>query len=192
MHAPISSKRTVLAVLSLVVVSVLACRFGSSAKSSSPPAVAPTPTLSPVPVSQAAADRLEAKVRDQIINSESNKFTVTITDEEATSWLALQGASLPLADPQIHFGQDKVFISGKAGLGVSTRLDMVASVTVQNGQVVVKIEEASMGPLAVPPSLLKQVSTTINESITEAENAVHFTSVQVSPGQVTLQGTKNN
>jgi hypothetical protein len=192
MHAPISSKRTVLAAITLVVASVLACRFGSSAKPSSPPPPPPTPTLSPVPVSQAAADRLEAKVRDQIINSDSSEFTVTITDEEATSWLALQGTSLPLTDPQIHFGQDKVFISGKAGLGLSARLDMVASVTLQNGQVVVKIEGASMGPLAVPPSLLKQVSTTINESIAEAADVVHVTSVQVSPGQITIKGTKGD
>lgn len=172
----------------LVVSTALACRFGGQGRAS--PAATPTPTIVPVPVSQAAADRLESKIQDQVINSETASFSVTITDEEATSFLALEGASLPLTDPQIHFGQGKVFISGATGLGISARLELVASVTLDDGRVTVYVEEANMGRLAVPASLLDQISTTINESIAEAENAVRITYVEVSSGQITVQGTK--
>jgi len=172
----------------LVVSTALACRFGGQGRES--PVATATPTMEPIPVSQAAADRLETKIQDQVINSETANFSVTITDEEATSFLALNGASLPLTDPQIHFGQGKVFISGETGLGISARLELVASVTLDDGRVIVHVEEASMGRLAVPASLLDQISTTINESIAEAENVVRVTSVEVSQGQITVQGTK--
>jgi len=173
----------------LLAVSMLACSVGSKAKA---PVVTPTPTLEPVAVSQAAADRFKAEIRQQILDSDSTEFSLTITDEEATSFLALYGTELPMSNPQIHFGEDKVYLFGEANVGISAPLVLVAAVTLRDGQVTVQVEEAHIGRFDMPTSLRQQISTTINESIGDAANTVRITYVQVSPGQITLRGTKEN
>ncbi len=176
---------TVVSIGFLFFASLLACRLGGTSR----PAPA-TPTLVPVVVSQEAADRFQSKISQQILNNESDQFSVTFTDEEVTSFAALNSAELPISNPQIHFGSDKVYLSGEANVGITAQILLVATVKLNDGVVVIKVEEAKMGRLAMPDNLREQISTTINESIAEAANMVQITYVQVSPGQITLQGTK--
>ncbi len=171
----------------LFLAGVLACRFGGTARPA--PATA-TPTLVPVAVSQEAADRFQSKISQQVLNNESNQFSVTFTDEEVTSFAALNSAELPVSNPQVHFGSDKIYLSGEANVGITAQILLIATVTLNDGVVVIRVEEAKMGRLAMPDNLRSQISTTINESIAEAGNLVQITYVQVSPGQITLQGTK--
>ncbi|NOZ07196.1 MAG: hypothetical protein GXP41_12750 [Chloroflexi bacterium] len=173
----------------LFLATLLACRFGSTSRPATSPAT-PTPTLVPVVISQEAADRFQSKISQQVLNNESDQFSVTFTDEEVTSFAALNSTELPVSNPQIHFGNDKIFLSGKANVGITAQILLIATVRLNDGDVVIHVEEAKMGRLAMPDSLREQISTTINESIAEAGNMVQITYIQVSPGQITLRGTK--
>ena len=150
----------------------------------------------PVPVSEEAADRLDEKIilaYEEAFESPDSTFTLSMTDEEVTSWFVHRIATEPennIADPQIRFTEDKIY-SAVTMIGIlpfELRIKIVALFEVVDDQVNFEIESASAGVLPVPKlitDLLPQTET-VNEILQEAE--IELTSVEILKGELVLEG----
>jgi hypothetical protein len=121
-----------------------------------------------IEVSPEAAQRLEEKLKEALSGTSSGEFTITATDEEVTSLIAVQmekTSDTPMRDVQVHFGDDRL------------QVDIV---------------ESSAGVIPVPQSLLDSLSRTVNETIAEAQTKaqmqVQITEVTIGEGEITISG----
>ena len=135
---------------------------------------------------QTGEDRIMAAV-----DAPLGPFTVELTQEEATSLLALRLPGSPFLDPQVHFTNNRVYIAGVVNMGVPLRVMSVWSVVSPAGQPRVQLERASIGPFALPTLLLNSVSSTINEMIDESGTGVVATDVQIGEGRILVKGVKS-
>ncbi len=121
-----------------------------------------------------------------------------ITSEEMTSLAALSlktRADIPVSDPQIWFTAGKIYMLGKfEGLGsasVSALLVMRPLVT-DNGQLQVKLVEAKMGAFNVPDAVIKNITETINETLTNMQFNVQITGIDVREGEIIIAGKRTD
>lgn len=147
----------------------------------------------PVEVSEESARRLENNVSEALQQSPSSQFTLTITDEELTSWVALRVANESdsmISDPQIRFTQGKVFatLTLKGVLPVGVRVTLVSSVKVVDDRVQFEIQKSSAGPFPVPDFVLEALSQTINETLLEAQLDVQVISIEILESKIVIAG----
>src|SRR5437870_2572182 len=83
----------------------LACGTGLTA-------VHPTPPGGAIKPNPAAAAELENDIRNQIFGSTKKDFRLSITSQQATSYLSLRSTNLPLENLQVWFTQGKMFLRG--------------------------------------------------------------------------------
>ena len=127
----------------------------------------------PVEISEEAAASLEQKAVEAA--TANGVSTITITQEEATSYFTLRvmplaeqnGIQNPLQQPQIYFKGDGTVVlrSNIDFQGQKQTLRVVARPTVANGSLQVDITEGSIGPAPVPESILNQVEGQLAEAI---------------------------
>jgi hypothetical protein len=162
---------------------VLACSpcglLGSSA----------TPASDQVKISLDAANRLEAELSK--IVTRSGAFRLRITEEEATSYLALKMTEAPLANPQVRFRGGKIYLSGTFTPPLAADFSAISTAQVVNGQVRITIESMTLGPFPAPANLAASLNQTINETIAEAETKVTITEIQVLDRAIVIAGTKS-
>lgn len=163
-----------------------------------PDAVFAAPELpgGPVPISEEAADQLDEKIFQafqEALESPDGSFTLSMTDEEVTSWFVYRVATDPennIADPQIRFTEDKIY-SAVTMIGIlpfELRITIVALFEVVDDQVHFEIESASAGFLPVPKVIMDLLpqSETVNEIMQESE--IELTSVEILEGELVLKG----
>ena len=163
-----------------------------------PGVVAAAPELpgGPVPVSEQAADVLDEKILAAYRAAEAapdGSFTLTVTDEEATSWFVYRVATEPennIAEPQIRFVDGKIY-SAVTMVGVlpfELRIKLIALFQVIGGRVSFEIESTSAGFLPIPKQIMDLLpqSEMANDILDEA--GVQLTSIAISMGQMTIQG----
>ena len=172
----------VLAVLLLLCLAITACFVAS-----------PRPqrvTQTPVPVSDNAAQSGEDKI-NAVADAPLGPFSVDITDQEASSLLALRLPGSPFLNPQVRFLPDQFYVSGVVNMGVP--LNVASQWTIANAteQPRIVLERASIGPFALPSILLNSVSSTINEMIKESGTGVMPTAIHSSDGHIVIEGTKS-
>lgn len=151
---------------------------------------------SPIPVSTAAATQMQEAVKTAVAEAaETGQLNLTLTEEQLTSYVALQlaeQASTPITDPQIFLRDDKIQMFGTVDTGqVTAQAQVVIAVAIDaEGQLALTIEKADFGPIPVPQSLLENISTAIDQALTQQTggNAV-LSSVTIVDGQITLTGT---
>jgi uncharacterized protein YpmS len=157
---------------------------------------APTPPKN-IEVSQEAAQSLEEKLNEAMSSAGTGEFTITATDEEVTSLIAVQmekASDTPMRDVQVHFGDGRIHVWATLAdvLPFDMSVYLAGTVTVVNGQLQVDIVESSAGVIPIPQSLLDSLSQTINETIAEAEmrgqNKVQITEVTIGDGEITVSG----
>ena len=180
-------KHTVLPGLFLILVIItLACIPGNTDQ---------TPELpgGPVQVSEEAARRLENKITEALQQGPSSQLTLTITDEELTSWVALRVATeseAMVTDPQIRFTQGKAFVTVTlvGVLPINVRITLVSSVKVVGDRVQLEIQKSSAGPFPVPDFALDALSQMINETLLEAQLDVQVTSIEILESEIVIAG----
>jgi hypothetical protein len=118
-------------------------------------------------------------------------FSVTLTQEEATSLLALRLPGSPFLNAQVHFSDGKVYISGVVNMGVALKVVSMWSVAQSSGRPRVFLERAAIGPFSLAPFLLNSVSSTINEMIDESGTGIMPTNVRIGDGLLTVEGRKD-
>jgi uncharacterized protein YpmS len=115
-------------------------------------------------------DRLQERI-ESIEADNEGQFVVTITEEEVTA-LAEQTLEEmqdppPISQPQVLFRNDRVELYGTIHASNTTDvLGMLAlTVDVQDGDVLVTVEEIDVGPLPVPESLTEMVTERLNDAL---------------------------
>ena len=154
----------------------------------------PTPPH-PIPVSTEAAGQLESRIQQNLSGEPGQQFILRMTDAEVTSLVATELAQYdesPIADPQIWFTKGKVYATGRLTnvLPIETDVFIVASAWVQDGKVLVEIEEISAGAWPIPDGLLETVSQSANETVEELQLDVEITALEILEGEAIVKGIR--
>ena len=155
-----------------------------------------TPPGGPVVVTQEAADRLKENFnREMQEASTGDEFRLFITNEEITSLVALtleDSGAIPLADPQVWFTAGRVYMTGTASPLWPFRFKslIVATAVVRDGQIVVGVERAQMGPFPFPEGVLERASRSLNETLVEMQLDLTVNTLQILEGELQVAGTR--
>jgi hypothetical protein len=180
--------RLIIAVIGLALAS-LACDLSVSG---------PAAPGSPIPVSTEAAGQVPELWKAAATNAANQQLSVTITEEQLTSFVAIKlqdNPDAPVKDIQVFLRDGKIQIFGKAqGGSVNTTALIVIAVSVTpEGTALFTVEQADFGPLPVPSSLLEGLSSTLNEAFTGQVGSVasgfRVTSITIADGQMAITGT---
>ncbi len=145
-------------------------------------AQAPAPTVA---ISDDAAKRFEDKAE----GFGTKQFRIEFTEEEVTSYLALQlKDSLPLASPQVHFLPGKVVLEGDLTSPVRGHITLVGTLTVAGGRPQVQFQEARLGGITAPSSLLGSLSDSLDEAISANAADVEIQQIEVTTGRIVVSG----
>lgn len=178
----------ILCVLSVLVAASLACDLSVGG---------PTPPAPPIAVSTEAAGELQTVWKTAIDNSTDGQITVTLTEAQVTSYVAIklqEQKDAPLRDISVYLRDGKIQIYGTAkASNVSTTALIVVAVTLTpEGQLKFTIEKADFGPVPVPAQLLDGISASLNEAFTGQVGtlASGFTITQavIADGQMAITG----
>ncbi|MGQ9785698.1 MAG: hypothetical protein ACUVSF_03865 [Anaerolineae bacterium] len=156
----------------------------------------PTPPGGRVSVSAEAAERLRQNfARGLQEASTGGEFRLFVTNEEITSLAALtlqESGEMPLRDPQIWFTAGRVYMTGTFSPFWPLRFDslIVLTAVVQNGQIVVQIERAQMGPFPFPQRVLDTSSRSINETLTQMQSDLEVTRLEILEGELQIVGVR--
>lgn len=156
--------KSLVLVFSLLALTSLACGLGRQQQDE-----VTAPPGGPIPVSQEAADRLKQNFYQSLQEATStHEASLRITNEEITSLVANELSStgqIPLSNPQVWFTAGRIYITGEVdAVGpVNFNSLIVATAVVDEGRMVVRVEEAQMGPFDFPASLVESMTQTVNE-----------------------------
>jgi hypothetical protein len=147
------------------------------------------------PYAVTPSDEAIAGLKERFVPREDGSFTITITDEEATSVavkaLAQQEDAIPISDPQVFFRNGRVEAYGTVHMsGSLASPGMIAfSIAVDsNDQPTVIIEEMVVGPLPAPAPILETANEEIHRVLQENTGAAIITDVQIGDKQMTISG----
>lgn len=153
----------------------------------------PTPPR-PLVISTEAATQLEARIEQSLRGEPGQQFILRMTDVEVTSLVASKLAEYeesPVTDPRIWFTKGKIYGTGRVEIfSIPTPFLVIASARIEDGQVVVTIEDSSAGVLPVPQRLLQTISQSINETIQEAQLELEVTALEILEGEIIIKGTR--
>jgi hypothetical protein len=173
----------------LLVLTGLACGIGGDGEQIGPPG-------GPIPVSQEATDRLKQNFHQALQEASStHESQLRVTNEEITSLVAIeltQTGQIPLSDPQIWFTAGRIYITGKVkGFGFFTFNSLiVATAVVDDGGLVVKVQEAQMGPFDFPDNLLVSITDTVNETLAGILIDLEITRLEILEGEMFVVGKR--
>lgn len=181
-----------LALLALLLLAVLACGPCSLFSRTAPSSQESVPTIE---VSQAAAQRLEDKLREQLQENPNPQFLIRITNEEATSLVNARLAEAeepPIQEPRVWFTRGHIYVSGRLVNLVPAPMDalLVASVKVVDGQARLHFDDATVGTVKVPKVVLSELEQTVNDALATAQINLTITEVQVREGELVVVGRK--
>lgn len=178
-------------VVSLLVLTSLACRLGGQDETVGPPG-------GPIPVSQEAADRLKQNFYQSLQEATStHEARLRITNEEITSLVANELTStgqIPLSNPQVWFTSGRIYITGEVDTvgPVDFNSLIVATAVVDEGRMVVRVEEAQMGAFDFPATLVESMTQTVNEILTGVivDADLDITRLEILEGEMFVIGTR--
>lgn len=181
------------ALVALLLLAVLACGPCSLFSCTAP--AQQQETIPTVEVSQAAAQRLEDKLREQLQENPNPQFLIRITNEEATSLVnarLAEAAEPPIQDPRIWFTRGRIYVAGRLINIVPAPMDalLVASVKVVEGQARLQFDDATVGAVKVPKMVLSELEQTVNDALATAQINLTITEVQVREGELVIVGRK--
>jgi uncharacterized protein YpmS len=154
----------------------------------------PTPPH-PVAISTESAGQLEARIQQNLTGEPGQQFILRMTDAEVTSLIATELASYdesPVTNPQVWFTKGKIYGTGRLVNVVPIEADfyVVATASIQDGKVVVKIDEISAGALPIPSSVLTTISQSVNETVDEMQLDVEITALEILEGEIIVKGVR--
>jgi hypothetical protein len=187
-----SFTRNLIFVLSLSILTSLACSLGGSSEQLQPPGGS-------IPISLEAADRLKQNFNQALQEASGNhESQLRITNEEITSLVAAElteTGRIPVTDPQVWFTAGRIFMTSKVQVFGPFRLNsvIVATAVVDNGQMLVRVQEAQMGPFDFPDRLLESTTQTINETVAGILIGadLNITRLEILEGEMFVIGTRN-
>lgn len=154
----------------------------------------PTPPH-PIAVSVESAEQLESRIQQNLGGEPGKQFIMRMTDTEVTSLVATKLAQYdesPVVNPQIWFTKGKIYGSGRLVnvLPIQANVYLVASARIEDGQVVVSLEETSAGALPIPDRMLETISRSINETMEELQLEMQVTALEILEGEAIIKGIR--
>jgi hypothetical protein len=154
----------------------------------------PTPPH-PIAVSTEAASQLEARIEQNLNGQPGQQFILRMSDAEVTSLLSVELAKIdeaPVANPVLWFTKGKIYATGRLVnvIPVSADFSMVTSPHVQDGKVVITIDEISAGAVPIPRVVLDKVSQSLNQTIDELQLDVEITALEILEGEAIVKGIR--
>lgn len=154
----------------------------------------PTPPHS-IAVSVESAEQLESRIQQNLGGEPGKQFIMRMTDTEVTSLVATKLAQYdesPVVNPQIWFTKGKIYGSGRLVnvLPIQANVYLVASARIEDGQVVVSLEETSAGALPIPDRVLETISRSINETMEELQLEMQVTALEILEGEAIIKGIR--
>jgi uncharacterized protein YpmS len=154
----------------------------------------PTPPR-PIAVSTESAAQLESRIQQNLAGEPGKQFIMRMTDAEVTSLVATKLAQYdesPVVEPQIWFTKGKVYGTGRLVnvLPIDTKFFVVASARIEDGQVVISIEESSAGALPIPERMLNTISRSLNETVDEIQLELQVTALEILEGEAIVKGIR--
>lgn len=156
-----------------------------------------------IPVSEEAAQRAEQKVAAALeAASQTRSFTVTLTQEEVTSWVALRaetyalqaGERVPLDNLQIYLDDNVVRLYSDyndSGVSAGALVTVTPRVT-PAGLVEAEVTAAQVGPVALSAADLEALNQAIHDNLSAAmarlEGRYQITGLSVDDGLITVSG----
>jgi hypothetical protein len=183
--------KNLIIILALLFLTSLACSSGSSAEEIKPPG-------GHIPVSEEAAERLKQNFYQALQEASNNhESQLRVTNEEMTSLFArelTETGRIPMRVPQIWFTSGRIYISGEVSpLGPLTFDSLiVATAIVDEGQLVVKVQEAQMGSFDFPEAFLESMTQTVNESLANSLIDLDITRLEILEGEIFVLGTRSD
>ncbi len=171
--------------LSVLVLFSLACGF--LGRASAPPEAE---QLEPVPVSEEAAQQFSEKLKQAQAVQADETVTLTFTEEEVTSFIALNMPSEEsgIENLQVHFRDGRIYITGSIKVGPSTqKLFVKIRPSVENGQVALEFEEATLGPISLPDPIKELISEQILAAFNTDNQRAEIKSIRVDEGSITIE-----
>jgi hypothetical protein len=184
-----STRKRLAFILSLLVLTGLACGLGGQDQTPSPPGGS-------IPINQEAADQLKQNFNQALQEATStHEASLRITNEEITSLVAQElseTGQIPMSNPQVWFTSGRIYISGQVNAVGPVNLNslIVATAVVEEGRMVVKVEEARMGPFAFPESLIESITQTVNETMAGllVDADLEITRIEILEGEMFVIG----
>ena len=152
----------------------------------------PTPPHRVV-VSTEASGQLESRIQQNLSGQPGQPFILRMTDAELTSLLVTKLAQYgepPVDALMVWFTRGKLYATGRLAnvVPISVRLFMIASPRVQDGKVVMDIEQLSAGSLPVPGVALNAITRSLNETINELQLGVEVNAMEILEGEAIVKG----
>ena len=151
-----------------------------------------TPAMTPLPISRDLAQAMRERLMQA--KAEQGPFTITITDQELTSYLVALTQSgpgdFPARDMQLQFGAGYVeiwatFIEVAPG---DVPAYVRATVEAVDGQLVFHILQANAGAIPVPGAMREAIAQSLSETLAELQLGLEIARVEIAPDQMTLSG----
>ena len=182
------SKKIVFILAALILVG-LACGTGNSPDEIGPPG-------GPIPISQESSDRLKENFYQALQEaSPTHESQLRVTNAEITSLIALElteTGRIPLSNPQIWFTSGRIYMTGgvKPFGPFEFNSIIVATAVVNEGQLVVEVQDAQMGIFDFPDAILESMTQTVNEALTNLLLDLDITRLEILEGEMFVLGVR--
>ncbi len=130
--------------------------------------------------------------RSAILDNSGGPFQIRATDIEVTSSVAINTRGRQLADPQIHFLDGTVCLSGRlVGLGlVRPYFRVEVHPYVADGDIQLELRSFVVNGRVLPATLRRLAERITNESIRDAAFPVRVDVLQVRNGEIAITGER--
>jgi hypothetical protein len=149
-------------------------------------------SLSRIVPDEAGAVAFSRKIRSAILDNPGGPFELHATDVELTSYVALNTQGRQLADPEIHFLNDTVCLTGRlSGLGlVRPRFRVEVHPHVVGGDIQFEVRYFIVNGRTLPAWLRRLAQRITNESIQDASLPLRVDAVRVGNGEIAISGQR--
>ncbi|MBS1251470.1 MAG: hypothetical protein MAG451_00503 [Anaerolineales bacterium] len=149
-------------------------------------------SVSAIAPSERDAVAFSSALRSAILDNPGGPFQLHTTDDQLTSYVAIETQGHQLADPQIHFLDGAVCLSGRVvGLGlVRPRFHAEVHSYIVNGDIQFNIRSLIVNGRRLPGWMRCLAQRVANESIHDASLPIWVEAVQVRDGAIVITGER--
>jgi len=174
--------------LVVLLLATLACSLGGSDQQVKPPEGI-------ISANQEATNRLKQNFNQALQETTgNNEAQLRVTNEEITSLVATELAAtgqIPLNNPQVWFTAGRIYITGDVNaFGVNNASIIVATAVVDEGRLLVEVQEAKMGVFDFPDAILESITQTVNETLTGILIDLDIVRLEILEGEMFVVGSR--
>ena len=130
--------------------------------------------------------------------AEEGRFSITVTEEEVTALVVQMLEEMddppPVSQPQVYFRNERVEVYAVVQANDVTDVQgmLAFAVEVEDGEIIVTVEEIDLGPLPVPESLSENLTKVTNQVLAEwllsRDSSYTITAIEVDDRELTVFG----